>query len=119
MLANKLAVKRDKDLPHIEILRRFVEEEAETAFHEETRPRARLAPARRMLDILGAKVLPAPLADRLIERAKTPVDYRFLVSRVPTREQAKRILEQVTERDEELARELASIFESRRFEVEQ
>lgn len=119
LLANKLAVRRDKDLPHIEILRRFVEEEAETAFREETRPRARLAPARRMLDALGASVLPEPLADRLIRLAKTPVDYRFLVSRVPTREQAVHILDQVKEHDEELARELASIFESRRFGAEE
>ncbi len=72
LLGNKLAVKRDKDLPHIEILRRFAEQESVMAFEEETQPRARLAPARRLLDALGVKVLPALLADRLIELARTP-----------------------------------------------
>ena len=116
LLANKLAVKRDKDLPHIEILRRFVEEESVAAFKEETRPRARLAPARRLLGILGANVLPPALADRLIEHAATPVDYRFLISRVPTREQAKRIMERIEKREAELAEDLAWILESRRFD---
>ncbi len=118
LLANKLAVKRDKDLPHIEILRRFVEEESAAAFREETKPRARLAPARRLLGTLDAKVLPAGLADRLIELATTPVDYRFLIGRVPTREQTVRIMERIEEREEELSRELASILEVRRFDDE-
>ncbi len=119
LLGNKLAVKRDKDLSHIEILHRFVEDEAEMAFHEEIRPRARLAPARRLLGTLGAKVLPAPLADRLIDLARTPVDYRFLMGRVPTREQAVRILEHTKESEEELTRELASILETRRFKADE
>lgn len=118
LLGNKLAVKRDKDLPHIEILRRFVEEESVAAFHEEARPRARLAPARRLLDTLGAKVLPTSLADRLIELAATSVDYRFLMGRVPTREQAARLLERARGRGEELGRELATILETRRFDID-
>ncbi len=116
LLANKLAVKRDKDLPHIEILRRFVEDEAETAFQEEIKPRARLAPARRLLGTLGTNVLPPGLAERLIELAATPVDYRFLIGRVPTREQAARIMKRIEKREAELARELASILETRRFD---
>lgn len=116
LLANKLAVRREKDLPHIEILRRFVEDEAETAFHEENRPRARLAPAQRLIGTLGVNVLPAPLADRLIELARTPVDYRFLMGRVPRREQATRVLERAQERGDELTRELSAILETRRFE---
>ncbi len=116
LLANKLAVQREKDLPHIEILHRFVEEESVAAFQEESRPRARLAPARRLLGTLSVNVLPPGLADRLIEFAATPVDYRFLIGRVPTREQAVRIMARIQERDEELARELAWILETRRFE---
>ncbi len=119
LLGNKLAVRREKDLPHIEILLRFVEEESVTAFKEETQPRARLAPARRLLDTLGAKVLPAPLADRLIELAKTPVDYRFLIGRVPAREQAVRVLEQAKELGDELTQELSTILETRRFEPDE
>ena len=47
------------------------------------------------------------------------MDYRFLMSRVPTEEQAVRILERTKEREEELGRELASMLETRRFEVDE
>ncbi|MCP3957791.1 MAG: hypothetical protein GY719_08060 [bacterium] len=116
LLSNKLAVRREKDLPHIEVLRRFVDEESVTAFVEETRPRARLAPARRLLEALGRNTLPRALADRLLDVAKTEVDYRFLMGRVPTEEQAKRILERMAEREDELSRQLESILATRRFE---
>ncbi len=118
LLGNKLTVRREKDLPHIEILRRFVEEESVAAFRNETKPRARLAPARRLLGTLSAKVLPEPLADRLIELAATSVDYRFLVGRVPTKEQAERIVARLMVREKELARELASILGARRFDAD-
>ncbi len=91
-------------------------EEAAHAFEEETRPRARLAPARRLLEVLQRDALPRPLADRLIDLARTPVDYRFLMGRVPTKEQAQRILARMAEREEELSRQLESILASRRFE---
>lgn len=113
LLANKLAVRRDKDLPHIDILRRFVEEEAVLAFDEETRPRARLAPIRRLIDVLGRKTLPAKLAERLVPLARTPVDFRFLVSRVPNREMARRLLEAAS--DGELREQLETILASRDF----
>ncbi len=67
-------------------------------------------------EFLGAKVLPAALADRLIDLSETPVDYRFLIGRVPTREQAIQIMARIQEREEELSRELASILGTRRFD---
>ena len=116
LLGNKLAVARDKDRAHAEILRRFVEEEAVAAFSEETEPRARLAPARRLLGALQRKALPAELADRLLDLARTPVDYRFLMGRVPTEEQAREILKRMERREEELYRQLEAIFATRRFD---
>ncbi len=116
LLGNKLAVARDKDWPHIEILRRYVEEEAVLAFSEEEKPRARLAPARRLLEVLKRRSLPEPLADRLIELARTPVDYRFLINHVPTEEQARRVLGQNEHLDDKLVAQLEAIFGKRRFE---
>lgn len=113
LLENKLAVGRDKDRPHIEILRRFVEEEAVSAFAEEESPRARLEPARRLIEALGRETLPAALAERLIALARTPADHRFLVNRVPTEAQARRVLERVAEED--LRSQLESILTRRRF----
>jgi predicted nucleotidyltransferase len=115
LLANKLAVGRDKDRPHVEILRRFVEEEAVTAFVEEESPRARLAPARQLVEALGREALPAALADRLIALARTPADHRFLVNRVPTEAQARRVLEGVEDGD--LRSQLESILARRRFDA--
>lgn len=93
LLANKLAVSRDKDRPHIEILRRFVAAEAVEAFAGEDDPRARLAPARRLLEVSGSKTLPDALAERLIDLARTPADFRFLAGRVPTRKQVARLVD--------------------------
>lgn len=115
LLSNKLAVARDKDRPHIEILRRYVEEEVVLAFTEEKEPRARLAPARRLLEVLKRNSLPEPLADRLIELAKSPADYRFLVHRVPTKEQARRVFGRAQELDEELLAQLDAILGRRDF----
>ncbi|MEE8523338.1 MAG: hypothetical protein V3T72_05360 [Thermoanaerobaculia bacterium] len=113
LLANKLAVARDKDRPHIEILRRFVEAEAVEAFVREEDPRARLVPARRLLEASGSNTLPEALAGRLIELAKTPADYRFLVGRVPTAEQAAGLVEKC---EASIRPQLAPILASRRFE---
>ncbi|MEM7584603.1 MAG: hypothetical protein AAF560_14530 [Acidobacteriota bacterium] len=115
LLSNKLAVRRDKDLPHIEVLQRFVEEEACYAFVEERRPRARLAPAKRLLEVMNRKVLPRLLADRLVDLASTEVDYRFLMSRVPNEEQAERILKRIEQREKELSRQLEAILATRTF----
>ena len=64
LLANKLAVRRPKDLPHIEVLTRFCEEEATYAFEVEATPRGRIAPLRRLLRVLGRETLSEVLADR-------------------------------------------------------
>ncbi len=115
LLRNKRAVARDKDLRHIEILRRFVEEEAVAAFAGEDSPRARLAPARRLLEVLKVDVLPQALAERLIELAAAPADFRFLIHRVPAEGQAKRLLASIGERHPGLRPELEAILAKRRF----
>ncbi len=116
LLANKLAVGRDKDKPHIEILRRFVEEEAVQTFAGHDSPRLRLAPARRLLEVLGRDVLPEPLTDRLIAHARMAVDFRFLMGRAPTEEQARGLLARVEARERELQEQLEQILAHRRFE---
>jgi hypothetical protein len=83
LLRDKLACNRPKDQPHIEILRRFLEEEAVHAFETETDPRQRLAAPRRLIEVLGSTALPEPLARRLIPIAKVGSDFRFLAHRVP------------------------------------
>jgi hypothetical protein len=83
LLRNKLAVNRPKDLPHIEILRRFIVEEAVHAFQDETDPRARIAPAERLLAVFGTQTLDRELASRLIPLARMASDFRFLAHRVP------------------------------------
>ncbi len=85
LLRNKLAVNREKDRPHIELLRRFLDEEVVHAFRTERAPRARLAPADRLLAVLGAKTLDAELGARLVGLAQTATDFRFLAHRLPTR----------------------------------
>ena len=64
LLRNKLAVNRPKDQPHIAILKKFLEEEAVHGFREETDPRARIATAERLLEVLGTQTLEQPLAER-------------------------------------------------------
>jgi hypothetical protein len=92
LLANKLAVRRDKDLPHIEVLRRFAEEEVVAAMSAARPARARLAPASRLLDVLGATSLSESLGERLIGLADEPPIRRFLVGRLATRPQVERVL---------------------------
>lgn len=81
LLANKLAVRRDKDLPHIDILRRFIDEEVVTTFAEEGR--RRLSAARRLMDVLDTRTLPEALAARMVPVARDPLGRRFLVNSVP------------------------------------
>jgi hypothetical protein len=83
LLRNKLAVNRPKDQPHIAILRRFLEEEAVSGLATEEEPRARISAAERLLEVLGAQTLEAPLANRLIPLARTSADFRFLAHRAP------------------------------------
>jgi hypothetical protein len=82
LLANKLAIGREKDLAHIELLRRFVEEEVLVSFKEET-GRRRLAAARRLMEVLGTTTLPRSLAERMLPAARDGLGRRFLVGCVP------------------------------------
>jgi hypothetical protein len=82
ILANKLAIKREKDLPHIELLRRFLYEEVVDAFGSEPRARDALEPARRLLTVLQTDVLPSEIAVRLTRLATDPVRRRFLAHRI-------------------------------------
>ncbi len=86
LLRNKLAVNRPKDAPHIPILRRFLDEEVVAAFTHEVEPRARIAPAERLLEVLSAQTLAPALAERLVPLARLPADFRFLAHRCPTTE---------------------------------
>jgi hypothetical protein len=83
LLANKLAVHRDKDLPHIEVLLRFITEEVVAEFQDADKPRDRIAPAKRLLRITGQRYLEPELALRLIPLARDPVDWRFLAHASP------------------------------------
>jgi hypothetical protein len=85
LLRNKLSVNREKDAPHIDILRRFLDEEAIFGFTHETEARARIAPAERLLAVLGTRTLDEALGRRLVALARAPSDFRFLAHRLPTR----------------------------------
>jgi hypothetical protein len=113
LLANKLAIDRPKDRPHVEILRRFLDEEVVRAFEIESDPRARLAPANRLLAVLKTKTLPAPLAARLVTLARIAPDYRFLAHRLPARRIADALLARVP--DVALAAEVNAILAKRRY----
>lgn len=112
LLANKLAVRRDKDQPHIEILVRFIELEILETFASDTHARARLAPAKRYLTILGLDELPDKLGEKLLERAREDVDFRFLAGRLPP-SLFDRLLARVGEASP-LRRQIEAILESRR-----
>ncbi len=112
LLANKLAVNREKDRPHIPVLLRFLAEEVIHAFAEESGPRQRIDPARRLLDVLRVKTLPLEVAKRMVPLARTPVDFRFLMNHVPSRELAQTLFDHAPE---ELLAELATIRQRRRF----
>jgi hypothetical protein len=84
-----VGVRRPKDRPHIRILEKFLNEEVVRAFEHEADPRERLAPAMRLLGVLGAETLDSTLAKRLIPLEQTGRDFRFLAHRVPTRALAK------------------------------
>jgi hypothetical protein len=113
LLANKLAVDRPKDRPHVPILTRFLEEEVVSAFERERDPRERLAPATRLLATLGSEQLGADLASRLVALAQTAADWRFLAHRVPTRELADAV--RAAPKPATLAAEVDAIVSRRRF----
>jgi hypothetical protein len=113
LLANKLAVRRDKDLPHIALLERFVEEELVTTFCGSANARDRLEPARRYMTILGRSTLPAHLGDDLVACADQPALRRFLVNHLAGREQVERVVAVAPESERTL---LAGILSRRTFE---
>ncbi len=113
LLANKLKVNRPKDRPHIDVLMRFIEAEAEEWFRTENDPRKRIQPGRKLLKVLETKILPETLAARLIPLARTVVDYRFLASHVPLREHADALRQRAAETEWE--QEVAAILAHRRF----
>lgn len=102
ILANKLAIRRDKDLPHIDVLRRFVEEEVVSTMRAAGSARARIAPANRLLDVLRVAELPESLGERLVELGDQLPIRRFLVARLATKVQVERVLAAAppTEREE-------------------
>jgi hypothetical protein len=83
LLRNKLAVNSSKDRSHIQILRRFLDDEVVRGFTQETEPRARLCAAERLLEVLGSQTLDERLARHLVPLATTPADFRFLAHHVP------------------------------------
>lgn len=112
LLANKLAIHRPKDRPHVEVLRGFIEEEIVDAFRREQHPRRRFLPAQRYLDITGDRTLSAALVDRLIPLARLPSDFRFLTSQVASHAQAEALLARAPAG---LRSEAAEILQRRRF----
>ncbi|MSP59021.1 MAG: hypothetical protein EXR72_01550 [Myxococcales bacterium] len=92
LLANKLSVDRPKDRPHALVLRRFIEEEVVEAFVSAVDPRARIAPARRLLAATRARMLDEALSDRLLPLARTAPDFRFLMDCIPLARQAEALL---------------------------
>lgn len=96
LLSNKLAVNRPKDQPHIEILKRFLEEEVVNQFLAEGSQRDRLAAARALLETTSSRTLPEKLVARLLPRVKTSADLRFLVNSAPTKAQATAALEKAS-----------------------
>lgn len=92
LLRNELAVRREKDLPHIALLERFIQGEIVVDFGDATlSPRGRLRPLRRLLDVTSSKTIPAELFTRLAEVALDAPSRRFLVSHAPTRRDAENV----------------------------
>lgn len=83
LLRNKLAVRRPKDVPHIEILKTFLEEELISQFASARTARERLGPLVRYLDVIKSTTLPIGLAQRVIPLATELVDFRMLAHRIP------------------------------------
>lgn len=118
ILANKLAVRREKDLPHIDVMLRFVEEEVVAAFAEELEPRERLAPAQRLLGVLKRRTFSRALAERLLPLARFPADFRFLMNHAPDLRFAQDILERAPD-EADLREDLNAILGSRRFDKDE
>lgn len=83
LLRNKLAVNRPKDQAHIDLLRRFIDDEIILTFSRIKEPRARIETASALLEVLGQETLESALAAQLVELASLPSDFRFLANRAP------------------------------------
>lgn len=91
LLRNKLALGREKDVPHIAILRQFAEAELETHWATDAAPRAKIAAAREYLGVLGLSTFPESLSGRLSPLSAPGPLNRFLVTALPV-EEAKRLV---------------------------
>jgi hypothetical protein len=101
LLQNKLAVSRPKDLPHIQILRRFICSEAITDFGDpELSPRGRMRTIRRYLEVSGFPSLPDDLFSRLLAVSRDPTTRRFLLGHAETRAEAESVVGTVTDNAE-------------------
>ncbi len=110
LLANKMSVRREKDVPHIDILRRFVERECVEAFRSEESLRDRIAPAKRLVEVLGRRDLPAGVFEALLPLARMPGDFLFLAHRALDRPSANRVVERArTVGGETLAGEIEAV----------
>lgn len=83
LLRNKLAIGRPKDLPHIDLLKQFIEEELVAQFVAAPRPRDRIAPIVRYLEVLQTSTIATALSKRLIAVVTTLPAARMLAHRVP------------------------------------
>lgn len=83
LLRNKLAVNRPKDQAHIDLLRRFIDDEIILTFSRIKEPRARIEMASALLEVLGQETLDTALAAQLVELAALPSDFRFLANCAP------------------------------------
>ncbi len=93
LLANKLSVARPRDLEHAALLRAFIDEEVVETFRVERRPRHRIRPGQRLMDVLETRLLPAELGPRLAPMADDPASRRFLVNHLADAAMARAIIE--------------------------
>jgi hypothetical protein len=82
VLANELRRQRGGDADYAGFVTRYLELEVREAFEAGPSPRERLAPARRLMEVLGRPELPERLAVDLIALADVPVLRRFLAKRI-------------------------------------
>lgn len=100
LLANKLAVARPKDQPHIAILRAFAETEALETFKARASGRERLGRVRALLDVLGLATVPDELWDALAPHADDIVTRSFLAGRSPDQDRAEQVVASAPTEDE-------------------
>lgn len=101
LLSNKLAVNREKDRPHIDILKRFLISESVAHFGRTELPsRRRIATIKRYLQMNGLKTVANELFVRLQGASPDAVGRRFLVSHSETPAEAQAVVDSVTDQAE-------------------